>query len=629
MRSRTCSQVCAEHLSHTYRVLYTDEIDVGYESTFVDAPETPAHQFALKAFKHAVFGTPSAGDAINTVKKLQKKLSPDVVAAKHAPKDVSGPSSPSKQPGGILMTPGTAAKGRKTVSFGAQVVDNEGKRGNVSRSGIPNDCPGKFPSPWTPGTELKTDENSESQRPRTKLTAALMDARTTTQPRSSQKPKARDDSDITMDLSAPRSSSGKYWKAQYDSYKERSEKEVKKLIAKQQLAKNYAKKKDDDFNELSTKLEQERRRYRRREQELEQQNKDLQERLRQSMEDKLSTGIEITTLKSRIATLEMNKSSAPEQQESKPMFEIFEDSSKDTRSTQSQPERDVEASYLSQKARAPSFDKENSPPKSRHTRRQTVQESSLFAHPSSAKQKIGLGDDQVSVILGKPVRTSTREADPVPNLIKAQPSPESVLHTPLSVRKSDGKELNIIAPQSPAPIMSSPLPQPTPERDTWMNADESSVGQIDRMAIPIGGGGGSYDRPSRNNQGRRHGTSTSMPRASKTERLGPAYQATDTLTDMSKVEQSAIDARVPDQRQAMRASSKLSQTATAGVIEKKFIEKARSRSIFVLGSKPDLSHLMDDSSRTKRKRTLPFTEDRKAAAKNRLEARKQRKHVAN
>jgi hypothetical protein len=115
------------------------------------------------------------------------------------------------------MTPGTASKGRKQVSFGSQVVDNEGKRGNIGKSGIPSDCPGKFPSPWTPGTQLKLDPDSE-QRPRTRLTEALLDARTTTQPKSGQKPKARDDSDITIDLGAPRSESGKYWKEQYESY---------------------------------------------------------------------------------------------------------------------------------------------------------------------------------------------------------------------------------------------------------------------------------------------------------------------------------------------------------------------------------------------------------------------------
>lgn len=128
------------------------------------------------------------------------------------------------------MTPGTANKGRKTVSFGSQIEDNEGKTSGTLRSGIPNNCPGKFPSPWNPGTELKLDSSSD-KRPRTKLTEALLDARTTTQPQAGQKPKARDDNNITMDLGAPRSDSGKYWKEQYESYAERSEKEMKKVVS--------------------------------------------------------------------------------------------------------------------------------------------------------------------------------------------------------------------------------------------------------------------------------------------------------------------------------------------------------------------------------------------------------------
>ena len=72
----------------------------------------------------------SAGDA--------QVLLNDVPA--NAPDPVSSPTK------GILMTPGTAAARRKTVTFGDHVVDNEEKR--PVKSGLPDDCPGKFPSPW-------------------------------------------------------------------------------------------------------------------------------------------------------------------------------------------------------------------------------------------------------------------------------------------------------------------------------------------------------------------------------------------------------------------------------------------------------------------------------------------------
>jgi hypothetical protein len=117
-------------------------LESNYESTFIEPPETPAHQFAVKAFKHAIFGTPAPEDAKDASKKSERKAKLDIANGKAidlpAPKENGPPVSPSKQPGGILMTPGTASKGRKQVSFGSHVVDNEGKRGN------PSIAPGSF-----------------------------------------------------------------------------------------------------------------------------------------------------------------------------------------------------------------------------------------------------------------------------------------------------------------------------------------------------------------------------------------------------------------------------------------------------------------------------------------------------
>jgi hypothetical protein len=44
-------------------------LESNYESTFIEPPETPAHQFAVKAFKHAIFGTPAPEDAKDASKK--------------------------------------------------------------------------------------------------------------------------------------------------------------------------------------------------------------------------------------------------------------------------------------------------------------------------------------------------------------------------------------------------------------------------------------------------------------------------------------------------------------------------------------------------------------------------------
>ncbi|KAL5386975.1 hypothetical protein PMIN06_002759 [Paraphaeosphaeria minitans] len=618
--------------------------DHGYESTFIDAPETPAHQFAVKALKRAVFGTPAPDDANNAAgKRLQKKVSPDLAASKvpaiAAPQENTPPVSPSKLPGGILMTPGTVNKGRKSVSFGAHVVDNEGKRINAGRSGIPSDCPGKFPSPWTPGTGLKLDPDSE-QKPRTKLTAALMDARTTTQPRSGHKPKARDDSDITIDLGAPRSDSGKYWKEQYEEYTARSEKEVKKLIAKQQLARNYAQKKDGEVTELATKLEQERKRFRRREQELEQQNKDYQERLRQAMAEKLSDGIELTALKNRVATLEKSLTATPSEVQpakSSSPFQIFEDTSKNAEAVRIEKDRLADASYLSQKVRVVSIGKENSPPKPRHVRRQTMPEPSSLPQVSPPiVPRLGVAAGEVSTVLGRSPRAPARETESTSKPISAVKAAETASTSVPGIRKHDVSHRSQ-RPSSPAVAApSSPLPQPSP--DPWVVADQSSIAHYDKMAVPIGGGGGgSYTRPSRPLRTRRHTASKSVSQAPAVERSRPSQSTGETLFFNSKLDaQLAKDgsfekpevAPVNAENEMARAPAKAAAelTATAPKID------AKPTSISSTHANFDMSnftfHHAEESPQIKTGReALPA--NRKEGAKARLEEkRKQRKQIA-
>ena len=56
------------------------------------------------------------------------------------------------------MTPGTAGGKRKTVSFGNEVLDRKDEKKEpvrIGKSGLPDDCPGKFPSPWSTKSESK------------------------------------------------------------------------------------------------------------------------------------------------------------------------------------------------------------------------------------------------------------------------------------------------------------------------------------------------------------------------------------------------------------------------------------------------------------------------------------------
>jgi hypothetical protein len=262
--------------------------------------------FAVRAFKHALFGTPQTAVRDLNTRTIRKMK--DAEDLKDVPKeekdgvkkldlamrdDNSRPISPVKP--GILLTPGTVRSRRKEVTFGAHVVDNEGKK--PSRSGMPSNCPGKFPSPWTP----KNVDVVEEKRPKTKLTEELYSARATgASPNKLQVTRAKDDADITMDMMEPRSESGRYWKEQYVSYSQKSEEETKKLIAKQKLAKEYARKKDAETTEYRRLLESERKRRRRDEASLREEVKVLREHLRKALAENSQSSTELALLRQQL-----------------------------------------------------------------------------------------------------------------------------------------------------------------------------------------------------------------------------------------------------------------------------------------------------------------------------------------
>lgn len=161
------------------------------------------------------------------------------------------------------MTPGTAAARRKTVTFGAHVVDNaKDKVKEESKTGLPNDCPGKFPSPWVqPGEKvIDADTPSERKRGRSKLTEELHKARDESAKKKAAEAEIRQVEDQPYDdAGEPDSESGRYWKKEYDVYRANTTREVKKLVTKQRAAKIYARDKDLQCTELSDQLRQERK----------------------------------------------------------------------------------------------------------------------------------------------------------------------------------------------------------------------------------------------------------------------------------------------------------------------------------------------------------------------------------
>ena len=119
-------------------------------------------------------------------------------------------------------------------------------------------------------------------------------------------PRSKDDADVTLDLSLPRSASGRYWKDQYDSYSARSESEVKRLIIKQRVAKDYARIKDEEAMGLKAQLETEQRRRQKRENSLERQVKDMRERLRAALADNAKMSAEVSSLRAELAGLSVD-----------------------------------------------------------------------------------------------------------------------------------------------------------------------------------------------------------------------------------------------------------------------------------------------------------------------------------
>jgi hypothetical protein len=210
---------------------------------YPEAPETPAHIFAARAFKHAIFGTPAPPNETDFLKDVQptqptdNNTKPRTVAVELPSRSrdevdaVALPStlafSPTK-PNGILMTPGTTRR-NKSVSWKSLETDSLGQPSSTA-----------------------------SNRARTKLTVQLQEVRDSVQKgKSTQIQRAKDDTDLTMDYMEPRSQSGKYWKREYESYAENTQREMKKLVMKQKAAKDYAKQKDDEVVDLQTKLRKE------------------------------------------------------------------------------------------------------------------------------------------------------------------------------------------------------------------------------------------------------------------------------------------------------------------------------------------------------------------------------------
>ena len=250
--------------------------------------------------KSAFFGTPAPQEE-TTLYEVEKTA--DKLAVAEKKQLLPNFISPTK-PQGILLTPGTGTTRRKTVSFGTEVLDNEGKevaQKIPEKNGTAIDSLGKLPAPWTSKMEplsqpsrktalTRTLENARDAKARKDCSAKTHDlptpqslsnmdidadqhgkdiksekkfeskSQTTNQNLLQNVVHGNDfDGDMTMDLNDPHSLSGKYWKSEFEKYHEEARAEMQKLVKYKQMAKSYAKKKDAEALDLAEKLKEEQR----------------------------------------------------------------------------------------------------------------------------------------------------------------------------------------------------------------------------------------------------------------------------------------------------------------------------------------------------------------------------------
>lgn len=167
--------------------------------TVPEPPQTPAPVFAVRAFKTALFGTPQETREKDVTAHQQNghtiagrnnskadKVAPngstttnrpplgcaDANASRPAAGETDGGASPLK-PAGIMLTPGIGPSRRKTVSFGASVLDNEEKRSFRARKAELTD----ESSTSTSNLRKSNTGPTTTESGRTRLTKTLYESR--------------------------------------------------------------------------------------------------------------------------------------------------------------------------------------------------------------------------------------------------------------------------------------------------------------------------------------------------------------------------------------------------------------------------------------------------------------------
>ncbi|KAA8910882.1 hypothetical protein FN846DRAFT_888092 [Sphaerosporella brunnea] len=186
------------------------------------------------------------------------------------PKDLAQtPTRPVSPTKGILMTPGTAMRQRKAVTFDCAIKKEDKNKGGQAKSGLPTDFPGKFPSPWTPKsgapkrssgsleeTSLPINKASKKRALTFEVTEStrIQDILDEASDDDNEDMQILHDGELTTDMSAPKSASGQYWKEHAESLEGLALIKVDKLRQRCNLAIEYAQRKDEYCVSLCEKL---------------------------------------------------------------------------------------------------------------------------------------------------------------------------------------------------------------------------------------------------------------------------------------------------------------------------------------------------------------------------------------
>ncbi|KAH9909751.1 spindle pole body formation-associated protein-domain-containing protein [Xylariomycetidae sp. FL2044] len=232
------------------------------ENTHFEAPDTPAPVFAARAIKNALWGgAAEPGQAPQerapVLQDEKRGAEPKAPIDNATPDDLQSPSKPTS----ILLTPGTGTARRKRVSFGHDVkagnnIDSSPSAAPAARSSNRPRRRTHLQQALENARSIKSDDVKTKTEPATEATKAIP-----TNERDSDG-EWEDDfchHDVTVDLNEPHSESGKYWKSEFNRYREEARFDIEKLVKYKALAKSFASKKDAEASGLSQKLKEEHR----------------------------------------------------------------------------------------------------------------------------------------------------------------------------------------------------------------------------------------------------------------------------------------------------------------------------------------------------------------------------------